>query len=99
MKAKPLIKLEKFEFGDTTRLISWIHDADFLLQWAGPQYSFPLTAEQIGITYQSTQGKQPKTFMYKALDTETKAVVGHVELIKVNHTAKTATLGRVLIGP
>jgi len=93
-----LIKLEKFEFGDSTRLIGWIPDVEFLMQWAGPQYSFPLTPEQLGITYQASQGKKPKVYMFRAVETKTSSIIGHIELINVNHTNKSGTLARVLIG-
>ena len=95
---KPMIKLEKFEFGDIARLISWIPDEEFLMQWAGPQYSFPLTPEQVGVTYRDSQTKVPKNYMFKVIEKSSDDVIGHVELIKVDRGMGSATLARVLVG-
>ncbi len=92
-----MITLEKFELEDIPRLIGWIPGADFLLQWSGPKYVFPLDEKQLTTSFELTQTEFPQHFMFKALlDGST---IGHIELMEVNYGKKSAVLGRVLIGP
>jgi len=91
-----MIKLNKFEESDIQRLISWIPDCKFLLQWAGPHYAYPLDEAQLLATLDKTQGDSPSHYMYKAnLGTTT---IGHIELLSADYATGTAILGRVLIG-
>lgn len=93
-----MIELRAFEEADIPRLLGWIPDARFLLQWAGPQYKFPLDAPQLLNTLAAAEGERPSCFMFKALRKVEGDVVGHIELTKVNYDTGTARLGRVLIG-
>ena len=91
-----MITLEKFETRDIQRLIDWVPDADFLLQWSGPKYVFPLDVKQLTTTFDVTRGPHPSHYMFKAmLAGET---VGHIELMQVDYVAHSAVLARVLIG-
>lgn len=94
-----MITLEKFEFADIPRLIAWVPDARFLLQWAGPQYHYPLDVDQLTVALEETMGSQPIHFMFKAVQVEQKTVIGHVELMAVDRDQGNARLARVLIGP
>ncbi len=91
-----MITLEKFEANDIQRLIDWIPDADFLLQWSGPKYDFPLDHMQVGKTLAETKGTHPSRFMFKAILNG--VTVGHIELMAVDYSIKHAVLARVLIG-
>jgi len=92
-----MITLEKFGIADFQRLISWVPDAEFLLQWSGPKYGFPLDEAQLAETLKLTEGRHPTYFIFKAVfEGET---VGHIEIMDVDHRKKSAILGRVLIGP
>lgn len=93
-----MIKLEKFDRNDFSRLISWIPNDRFLLQWGGPRYTFPLDVKQLEDTLSMTYGKQPGHIVFKAIDGDTDNVVGHIELMKIDYSEKTAFIGRVLIG-
>jgi len=42
-----MIKLEPFTQRDFDRLISWVDNAELLMQIAGPGFSFPLTVDQL----------------------------------------------------
>jgi hypothetical protein len=39
---QPAVKLEPFAAADIDQLIAWIPSAEFLLQWAGSAFRFPL---------------------------------------------------------
>ncbi len=93
-----MIKIYKFETIDIPRLIAWIPDARFLLQWAGPQYTFPLDEAQFMKTYEQTKGENPSHFMFKAIHTQKQDVIGHLELMKVDYKKRSAVLGQILIG-
>lgn len=93
-----MIELQKFDKSDIPRLISWIPDARFLLQFAGPGYTFPLNSTQLMATLEKAKGDRPSHFMFKALLMPQKAVVGHIELMAVDYEKKSTRLGRVLIG-
>ena len=93
-----MIKLFKFEPTDISRLVGWIPDAGFLLQWAGPKYIFPLDSGQLMLALDGTMGEQPSHFMFKAIYMAEEEVVGHIELMAVDYEKRTARLGRVLIG-
>ncbi|MBS0661997.1 MAG: GNAT family N-acetyltransferase, partial [Verrucomicrobia bacterium] len=72
--------------------------ARFLLQWAGPFYKYPLDAAQLLATFEKTKGARPAHYMFAAVDNLSGTVIGHVELMAVDHEQLTAMLGRVLIG-
>ncbi len=91
-----MITLEKFESKDIQRLIDWVPNADFLLQWSGPKYTFPLDATQLNATLEMTRVDRPAHYMFKAIQEGT--TIGHIELMAVNHVEKSAILGRILIG-
>ena len=93
-----MIELRAFEETDIPRLLGWVPDARFLLQWAGPQYKFPLDSSQLLQTLTTTRGDRPSCVMFKALRKVEGDVVGHIELMKINYDEGTAQLGRVLIG-
>ena len=92
-----MIELRKFAPNDIPRLIKWIIDARFLLQWAGPLYKYPLDISQLMATFEKTRGENPPHFMFKAIHTQDQVIVGHVELMDVDYENRTAVLGRVLI--
>ncbi|MAS94855.1 MAG: GNAT family N-acetyltransferase [Verrucomicrobiales bacterium] len=98
MDLKNVIELRPFEYSDIPRLIGWIPDARFLLQWAGPGYSFPLDAAQLFEALGKTKGTAPSHLMFKALRQPEDVVIGHIELMGIDHKRRRAHMGRVLIG-
>lgn len=41
------IKLKRFSYEEIPQLISWIPNKEFLLQWAGPSYTFEVLEKQL----------------------------------------------------
>ena len=93
-----MIELRQFKETDIARLIGWIPDGRFLLQWAGPKYTFPLDAAQLRATLAQTEGDHPSHLMFKAVQRPGESVIGHIELMNLDYQQDTALLGRVLIG-
>ena len=69
--------------------MGWIRCPEDLLQWAGPAYTHPLDREQLEANFQQSLGENPSRLIFRAVDSSTSSVVGHVELGNV-----TAATGR-----
>jgi len=91
-----MIVLETFEKRDIPELLGWMKDSDaeFLLQFAGPKYRFPLDEKQLLDTL-----FDKSILVFKAIDETTDAMIGHCQLMKIDLRNKSATIGRVLIKP
>lgn len=85
-----MFTLRKYTPADFTFLSNWITDADLLFRFAGPDWSFPLTMEQL----ESYQQKFPSKQFYIGLQNETPFAFG--ELIWKETISP--RLGRLLIG-
>ena len=84
-----MIEIEKFTAKDFKNLISWINNEEDLMQFAGPQLTFPLTDEQLE---KSLRNKN--VFCFKVIDISTGLAIGHAEIfLKENSFA----LARILI--
>jgi RimJ/RimL family protein N-acetyltransferase len=92
-----LINLLEFTEKDFPRLIAEIPDPRFLLQWAGPKYTYPLDARQLGETMEKTAGEKPAFRVFKAVLADRLETAGHIQLMKINYETRSCALGRVLI--
>lgn len=92
-----LIELQPFNEGDFSQLIAEIPNARFLLQWAGPKYTFPLDAAQLSDTMANTNGGKPSYQVFKAIRPDTSETVGHIQLMDIDYNAASCVLGRVFI--
>lgn len=92
-----MIKLKPFNESDFSQLIAEIPDARFLLQWAGPQYAYPLDAAQLSNTLVDTKGEKPSLKAFKAIRSDTLEIIGHIQLMDIDYNAASCILGRVLI--
>lgn len=97
-KSKWNIELRPFESSDFKRLIQWIPSAEFLMQWGGLLFKYPLSKSQLESYFQKADGKNPTRLIYKAVDLTSGAVVGHAELDQINYLKRTAVATRVMVG-
>lgn len=88
-----MVKLERFEETDYDRLISWIDSEEFMIQFSGPVFNFPLTREQLDI-YLSADNR----IVFRVLDSNTEEIIGHAELNNIDKKNKNARICRVVIG-
>src|SRR4030042_1070312 len=93
-----MIVLRPFARPDLARLIGWVASPAFLLQWAGPLFTYPLDTKQLERYLQESQGDQPTRRIFTAVDAEMGAAVGHIEIAKPDSRNRSATLSRVLVG-
>ena len=92
------VLLKEFQSEDYERLISWVESPEFLLQWAGSIFQYPLTVEQLD-SYRSVMLKvKPTRKIYSVFEAETNNHVGHIELNNIDLVNNSARMGRVLIG-
>jgi RimJ/RimL family protein N-acetyltransferase len=90
--------LKPFEKDDFSRLIGWVKTPEFLLQWAGPIFHFPLDESQLDTYLKDTLEDPPMRKIYKVLNTADRRVIGHIELNGIDLRNKMATICRVLVG-
>jgi RimJ/RimL family protein N-acetyltransferase len=95
----PVIELTPFTRWDIPRLIQWNPSEAFTLQWAGRIFSYPLDRRQLIYHLKRSRGKDPSIRIYKAVDTQTGAIVGHGEIAGIDHWNRCGTLCRILVGP
>ena len=96
---QPSICLETFSESDFDRLIAWSPTAEFLLQWAGPLFTFPLDRGQLENYLVATRQDPPTALAYRGVDMAARMVVGHVEIGNIDRRNSSARLSRVLVGP
>jgi RimJ/RimL family protein N-acetyltransferase len=93
-----MVKLKYFESIDFKQLIDWIDSPQFLLQWGGPAFSYPLTENQLEKYIENANNNNSDTLIYKVIDNETGNVIGHISLGKIDRINKSARVGKVLVG-
>ncbi len=93
------IKLVPFTGADIDRLIEWISSPELLLQWGGSGFSFPLDRDQLQKHLMQAAQKSPDRLIYSAVDAQTGRAVGHGEILSIDRHHRSATLGRILVGP
>jgi len=92
-----LIKLQNIGENDFKQLINAIPDARFLLQWAGPKYTYPLDVAQLKDTLKKTNGEQPSFKVFKAIKADSSDAIGHIQLMDIDYNNSSCILGRVLV--
>ncbi|HEY6977900.1 MAG TPA: GNAT family protein [Chitinophagaceae bacterium] len=86
-----MIKLQAFTQHDFDRFISWVDSKELLMQIAGPNFSFPLTTDQL-----QKYLDDKNSYAFNVIDLSNDKVIGHAEVIlSGNDTCK---LDKVLIG-
>lgn len=94
-----MIALRPFTAEDVPVLLGWITSPEFLVQWGGSGFSWPLDAEQLERTLLPPAEAEPTMLAFTAVEKESGEAVGHIELLAINRGNRSAIVGRVLIGP
>ncbi|RWZ60656.1 N-acetyltransferase [Halobacillus fulvus] len=93
-----MIKLRFFQRKDFQQLIKWLETPEFLLQWGGPNFQFPLTESQLENYLAGANKKGSELFVYSVIEQETRTLIGHISLGKIDRHNKSARIGKVLVG-
>jgi RimJ/RimL family protein N-acetyltransferase len=92
------IKLVPFTISDFDLLLSWVPSERELRQWAGPvMFTWPLDKKQLAEYLSRTQKEYPQAHIYKAIGEKDGTAIGHIEFDKIDWTAKTTVLSRVMV--
>ena len=88
------MKLEEFRAEDIQELLGWLADTDeeFLIQFAGPAYNFPLDTNQLAETLMDDSN-----FSFRAVDETSGRPIGHCQLMRIDRQDKSAAIGRIFI--
>lgn len=93
-----MIHLEPLEDRDFETIARWNEGKprDYLVQWAGSQYEWPLTAEYLIALHAGHNGSGAAEHIYRVtLDGE---MIGTIMLLKFDRADNSAFVGRFLIG-
>lgn len=94
-----MVKLVYFDRTDFQQLIDWIHDEELMYNWAGSLFRFPLNERSLDWYIENSNDPETSdVLIYKAIDTKTEKVVGHISLGSINRDDRSARLTRVLVG-
>jgi len=85
-----MIELQKFDSSAYEKLISWIDTKEILMQFGGPEFTFPLTAEQLDKSLSNNN-----RHAFKVMHIPTSSHIGHCEIHLNEDSAKFA---RIIIG-
>jgi RimJ/RimL family protein N-acetyltransferase len=92
-----MIRIVPLEKKDANSIVMWNmrKDADFLTQWAGRGYQYPITEGQITTRITASAGADYK--IYAIMMDE--SLIGTIELMKIDRNQKRASIGRFLLDP
>jgi RimJ/RimL family protein N-acetyltransferase len=93
-----MIELKYFESSDFKQLIDWIDSPEFLIQWSGPAFTYPLNDKQLEKYIENANNENAETLVYKVMDKEMGEVIGHISLRNIDTKNKSARMGKVLVG-
>jgi len=93
-----MIDLIPFTEEDIDRLIGWIPSEDALLRWTASSFAFPLTREHLRRHLQESAERGDR-LIFKAVETASGAVRGHIELGGIDPRNRSLRIGRVLLDP
>ncbi|UQZ37359.1 GNAT family N-acetyltransferase [Paenibacillus sp. PK3_47] len=87
----PVIRMEQFERQDFMQLIGWIESPEFMVQWGGRTFNYPLTEEQLENYIRSN------ALIYRVVYEENDEVIGHINLT-VDPVNNSGRIGKVIVG-
>ncbi|QTM99216.1 GNAT family N-acetyltransferase [Sediminibacillus dalangtanensis] len=92
-----MIKLEYFTEDDFDLLISWITSPELTMQWSGPAFTYPLTRGQLSTYIKSANQDGADTYAFKAVDTNSGQIVGHISIGRIDYGHMTGRIGKVMV--
>lgn len=94
-----MIRLAYFEKSDFAQLKQWINNEDLLINWAGNLFKFPLSDESLEWYLKNTNNlPDAEALIYKAIDTDTNNIIGHISLGNISKKNRSARISRVFTG-
>lgn len=92
-----MLKILPLEKADAVCIVKWNDKktSDFLLQWAGSGYEYPISEKQISDRIEAMASSEYK--IYKIVFEDN--MIGTIEIINIDNENKTAKIGRYLLNP
>ncbi len=90
------VHFRPFGRADFDRLLANAESPEFVYQWAGPLFTYPLNRAQLERYLLTATGNPPTTRLFTALN-ETETPVGHIELTRIDRHNRAASVARVLV--
>lgn len=85
---------------DFEQLKRWSPSAEYLKQWAGPSFRYPLDEEQLKHYIEgSNHPAESESLIYSAIHSATGKVIGHISLSAIDRENHSARISRVLVDP
>lgn len=98
IKKNTSIIISMLEAEDLDTVASWAADERSLIQWCGPVFDFPLTAEQLLPWFNESKAENPSRLIFKAIADNGK-IAGICELGAIDRKFRTASVCRVFVLP
>lgn len=92
-----MIELQPFTRDDFPQMIDWAVSPEFLMQWCGWTFAYPLDTAQLERYLYSSQGEHPFRRIFSAVDTSTQRVVGHIALSSLDPRTQSGTIACVTV--
>ncbi len=92
------IEFHRFTREDFPSMLSWARSPEFLLQWAGRTFQWPLDKAQLETYLADSESEPPRRVLFTAVDSEDGRVLGHIGLRDIDFTDSTAMISCVLVG-
>ena len=92
------MKLEPVQAQDLQRLLTWVDSPEFLLQWAGPSLTWPLTRSQLETLLLEAQRSAPTGQALKAVSDDG-FMTGYAEIARIDRRNRSASIARVIVAP
>ncbi len=93
-----MIVLKQFERADFNTLMSWIDSPEYLIQWCGRTFKYPLDEPQLEKYLNGALKTPPIRKIFKAVDSQTGEHVGNITLERIDIENKSAAITCVIVG-
>lgn len=92
------VALEPCREDDIIQLLHWVDSAELMALWAGGTFEWPLTAMQLRTYLQSARRQGSLMRVYRAVDADSGAWLGHLDFCPNARNDGGAQIGRVIVG-
>ncbi len=96
MVMEPVI-LRRFLREDFPTLLGWATTPEFLMQWTGRTFTWPLDDAQLEAYLADAEADPPRRFLYMAVDPDDGRSLGHIGLRDIDYVDLSATVSCVLV--
>lgn len=92
------LELRRFHLDSFAELQSFVPDAAFLLQWAGPLFRYPFEREQFAAHLAAAASERPERRCFGIHRAGHEALIGYAEIGAISERNGSARLSRILLG-